>query len=72
MAYSFIIKIKAVAGNYQAVAKNLENGNDSIRCRNSLSHMAPLGLTVERYISHWVTRFGKDSNPGHQHRRPKT
>ena len=37
-----------------------------------LGHMAPLGLTGERYISHWITRFGQDSNPSRQHRRPKT
>ena len=49
-----------------------KHGNDSIRCRISLGHMAPLELTGERYISHWATRFGKDSNPGRQHRRPKT
>ena len=33
---------------------------------------APLGSTEERYIFHWATRFGKDSNPGRQERRPKT
>ena len=34
-----------------------ENGNDSIRRRNSLDHnMAPLMLTEERYISQWATR----------------
>ena len=48
------------------------NGNYSLRCHNSLGHMAPLGLTGERYISHCATRFGKDSNPGRQNRRPKT
>ena len=32
------------------------NGNDSIRCRNSLDHMAPQGLTGERYISHWANK----------------
>ena len=30
--------------------------------------MAPLGLTRERYISHWATKFDQDSNPGCQHR----
>ena len=40
----------------------MKNGNDSIRCRNGLGHLAPPGLTGERYISHWATRFGKDSN----------
>ena len=48
------------------------NGNKYIKCRNSLGHMAPPGLTEERYISHWATKFGKDSNPGRQHQRPKT
>ena len=46
------------------------NGNDSIRCCFGL--VAPLGLTGECYISHWATRFGKDSNPGCQNQRPKT
>ena len=32
---------------------------------------APLGLTGERYISHWATRFGEDLNLGRQHWRPK-
>ena len=40
------------------------NGNDAMRCRNNLGHVAPLGLTGEHYyISHQATRFGKDSNP---------
>ena len=50
----------------------MKNGNDSIRRRSSSGHMAPIGLTRERYISRWATRFGKDSNPGRQHRRPET
>ena len=41
------------------------------RCRDSLDHITPLGLMRERYLSHWATRLGKDSNPGRQHRRPK-
>ncbi|MPC71465.1 hypothetical protein E2C01_065743 [Portunus trituberculatus] len=35
---------------------------------NSSGHMAPLGFTGERYISHQARRFGKDSNPGRQDR----
>ena len=35
------------------MGKIWKNGCDSIRCRNSLGHMAPLRLTGERYISHW-------------------
>ncbi|MPC79004.1 hypothetical protein E2C01_073515 [Portunus trituberculatus] len=38
------------------------NGNDSIRRRNSLCHVAQLWLTGDRYISHRATRFDKDSN----------
>ncbi|MPD01097.1 hypothetical protein E2C01_096609 [Portunus trituberculatus] len=45
-----------------------ENLNYSIRLRNSLGHVAPLGLTGERYISHQTTRFGNDSHPGRLYR----
>ncbi|MPC24433.1 hypothetical protein E2C01_017515 [Portunus trituberculatus] len=41
------------------------------RRRNSLGHMAPLGLTGKRYIFHWATRFGKDSNLGRLDWRPE-
>ncbi|MPC60554.1 hypothetical protein E2C01_054603 [Portunus trituberculatus] len=42
----------------------VQGGAGRIGRRNSLDHMAPLGLTGERCISHQTTRFGKDSNPG--------
>lgn len=33
----------------------------------ALGHVAPLGLTGERYLFHQVANFGGDSNLGHLH-----
>lgn len=49
----------------------IEETNKMIGHCNNIGHMAPLGLSGERYIFHWGTIFSKDSNTSRLHRRPK-